>query len=57
MKRNMERNHDLYRAYLEGSYLRGETYKEIGEQFNISASRAFRIVQYMKKLTTSEKGD
>jgi DNA-directed RNA polymerase specialized sigma subunit len=49
MRKLAERNRNLYQTYLEQSYLHGATYGDIGKLFNVSASRAWRIVKAESK--------
>ncbi len=49
MRKQVERNKKLYESYLRQSLKYGATYGDIGKQFGISASRAWRIVKAEQK--------
>lgn len=45
MRKQVERNRKLYEYYLRESEKHGATYGDVGKVFDISASRAWRIVK------------
>jgi hypothetical protein len=49
MRRQAERNRNLYEYYLRESDKHGATYGDVGKVFGVSASRAFRIVRAEEK--------
>ena len=49
MRRQAKRNRELYLYYLKESEENGLTYGDVGKEFGVSASRAFRIVKAEEK--------
>ncbi len=55
MRKQVDRNRKLYEYYMRESDKHGATYGDVAKVFNISPSRAWRIVKAEKKIREAKR--